>query len=389
MRILFFCSEAIGHYLEYIHHMYMYAFHAMPNNEIIFVLPITFREKMRYLNFPIKNNLSILFFTVEELESYTKKNNVINKNLTRILLLKKYIKKIKPDRIFLPDIVNYIPWIMFMPFNYKITGIEYRIPGRRAGKIRLSERINDNLKLLIYAYSPCINNILLLNDKEYSMLYNKRFRTSRFNFLPDPIVPISGNKSDISYIFKEKKNNTKVFLHCGGMGERKGTYTIIDAIKLLTEEERNKCMFVFAGRIDVKKTIEFKRQIEELSQIVSIHFIEGFLEFDVLSELFKYSDYVLVPYKNVSQSSGIIGHAAQYGKVVIGPEEGLLGYLIKEYKLGITIPAITSQKLKNMISFLIQRNTQSIDGKYYLEISNPENFAKIIYNSIIKKEKKN
>lgn len=385
MRILFFCSEAIGHYLEYIHHMYMYAFHAMPNDEIIFVLPITFREKMRYLNFPIKNNLSILFFTVEELESYTKKNNVINKNLTRILLLKKYIKEIKPDRIFLPDIVNYIPWIMFMPFNYKITGIEYRIPGRRAGKIKLSERLNDNLKLLIYAYSPCINNILLLNDKEYSKLYNKRFRTSRFNFLPDPIVPISANKSDISYLFEGRQNDTKVFLHCGGMGERKGTYTIIDAIRLLTEEERNKCMFIFAGRIDIKRNSEFKRQIEELSQIVSIRFLEGFLEFDVLSELFKNSDYVLVPYKNVSQSSGIIGHAAQYGKAVIGPEEGLLGYLIKEYKLGITVPEINAQKLKNLISILIQRDTQSIDGKYYLEINTPENFAKVIYNSIIKK----
>lgn len=382
MKILIFCTETVGHYLEYIHHMYMYAFHKMLKDEIKFILPITFSEKMNYMNFPTRNNINLLFITSEEVESYSNENKIWRKNLKKTALLRKYIKKNSPDSIFLPDIINYLPWILFMFNGNRVSGIEYRIPGRRADKIRFKERISDNIKLLIYAYAPCINRIFLLNDRKFPLLYNKHFRTSHFLFLPDPVVPIISHKSSTDYLTNIKRDDKKVFLHCGGMGERKGTYTIIDTIKLLTREELRKCIFIFAGRIDAKRTFEFKSQIEELSINTSVYFIEGFLEFDMLAELFKCSDYILVPYKNVSQSSGVIGHAAQYGKAVIGPHEGLLGALIEEYKLGFTIPELNAQKLKDLISKLIQKNTQTINGKRYLEINSPYNFANVIYNSI-------
>lgn len=59
---------------------------------------------------------------------------------------------------------------------------------------------------------------------------------------------------------------------------------------------------------------------------------------------------MLTPYRNTSQSSGAIGYAAQYGKPVIGPLKGLLGYLIKHYRLGYQVDEVCANGIYTAIS---------------------------------------
>lgn len=382
MNLLIFNTESVGHYLEYTHHLYMYAYRHMPEDTITFVLPSSFRERIAYRKFPEQENLRMIFLTTEEMAVYVQRNSILWKSLHETSLLKKYIKLVKPDAVFLPSLAFYIPWIFCMGKKIPISGIEYRIPGWRAGKISFRTRMSDKLKLLIYAFSPSIRKVLLLNDKTYTDIYNKQFATSRFTFLPDPIVPICQNESISFPIPIQEFAGRKVFLHCGGMGERKGTFIILESIRLLPLEVRRKTVFIFAGKINKKDEILFKKSVEELSQSTKIYFIEGFLRFEEFAGLFQCADYVLVPYKNVLQSSGVIGYAAQFGKPVIGPAEGLLGNLITEYRLGYTLPQLNTSNLSSLIGELTQIDTHAIDGTSYLNRCTPENFAKIVFDSI-------
>lgn len=94
------------------------------------------------------------------------------------------------------------------------------------------------------------------------------------------------------------------------------------------------------------------------------------------------TDYVLVPYKNVEQSSGIIGYAAQYNKPVIGPSEGLLGELIREYRLGYTITQLSVSNLSEKMKELLNDDYHAIDGTSYLNVSSCYNFAKTIFDDM-------
>jgi glycosyltransferase involved in cell wall biosynthesis len=384
MNLLIFSYESAGHYLEYIHHLYIYAYRCMPDDEVTFVLPPAFRERMQHLDFPERESVRLRFMSPEEMAAYAKGSNFLLRACRMTALLKRYVKLLKPDAVFLPSLVAFIPWIVFAGKRLHASGIEYRIPGRRTGKVGLSVRMSDNLKLLVYAYAPSIRKVLLLNDKIYAETYNRRFRTSRFTFLPDPIVPVPLDKAVSCPIPLDKLEGKKVFLHCGGMGERKGTFTALEAIELLPQETRCKAAFIFAGRIDNKDEVIFRNTVKELSAGTEFYFIEGFLPFEQLAGLFRCSDYVLVPYKNVLQSSGVIGHAAQFGKPVIGPAEGLLGSLITEYGLGYTLPQLSAKSLSRLISELVQEETHTINGSSYSDICTPDNFSKAVFDSMKK-----
>ena len=48
-----------------------------------------------------------------------------------------------------------------------------------------------------------------------------------------------------------------------------------------------------------------------------------------------------MPYQFTNLSSGVLGYAAVFDKPVIGPDGGLIGNLIKENNLGVTISDVS------------------------------------------------
>lgn len=382
MSILIFDLNASGHHLEYVHHLYCYAYSYLKNQNVMFVLHADFGQRLQYRNFPKCNNIKIIFVSLKELPAI-KSGAIFKKGYFEARLLKKYAQQLKPNFIFLNGIVSYLPYIPFLFFRKKqISAIEYKIPARRLNNAGLKNKIFDNIKLLLYSNMICVNKLYLLNDKTYPIIYNEKYKTNNFSFLPDPYVPIY-KSCKCGHILSLNNAGKKKFLHCGGMGYRKGTMIILEAIKRLSEEEKEKVQFIFAGAItDSKCNDEFKKTLAELSTTVEIHYIEGFLPFEDLAELFEMTDYVLVPYKNVEQSSGIIGYAAQYNKPVIGPSEGLLGELIKEYRLGYIIPQLNDLKLSERIRDLINDSYHGIDGTSYLHVASCFDFAKTIFDDM-------
>ncbi|WP_371292057.1 glycosyltransferase [Bacteroides sp.] len=378
MTFLIFDLDAKGHHLEYIHHLYSYGGIHLVGHRIVFVLHPDFKNMYSFRTFCPQEHIDIIYLKEEEvvnLSSYSFKSAY-----KASCLLKKYINLVVPDTVFLNTIISFMPFLPIIVRNSRfISGIEYTIPDRR---IRASNRkkIKDYLKLFLYAYAPCFKKIYLLNDSKYPIVYNKKFRVNKFLFLPDPYVPIYSVEEicSISNLITDKSKC--VFLHCGGMGIRKGTFNILEAIETLSIKEKNKSVFVFAGVIsDTDMREKFSRIVKELSRSVQIIFIERFLKFEELAYLFELTNYVLVPYQNVENSSGIIGYAAQFNKPVIGPSEGLLGELISSYNLGYTITNINADRLREIISKLLKIDPRKIDGTSYLSISSLDNFSKIIY----------
>ena len=180
------------------------------------------------------------------------------------------------------------------------------------------------------------------------------YKTNIYSSIVDPFNNIEYCPKDLRH--KYVCNNSKVFIHIGALTERKGVLTILDAICLLPNEDKDKFTFIFAGKVHEEIKDIFYNKIEFAKEHAQIIVFDIFCEDEFFHDLCYTCDGILIPYKNTTQSSGIIGWAAKYQKKVIGPSEGLLGKIIKIHKLGYRIKKLTPEKLKDSFYYDFSRN---------------------------------
>ena len=93
------------------------------------------------------------------------------------------------------------------------------------------------------------------------------------------------------------------------------------------------------------------------------------------------ADILVLPYQRNEGSSGMLGHAARYGRFVIGPSGGLIGDLIEAYGLGWTVNTLSAENLARKIEDVINeipvpRGKKS--PKDYISERRPDSFAEAI-----------
>lgn len=321
-----------GHHLEFIHHFYEKALKES-HIHFIFILPTTFSHFSSRMNWEKQDNIEFKFFECDELKM--RSMNIYKKAFLLSWILKRFTKELELSHVFLLETMCYMPFLPFFISNkISISSIIYFIPTYRGeGKMRKM----DNLKYYIISKSKCFSHVYILNDKKTPYEYNKKYSVDKYAYLPDPYLSLQlDNKINIRLKYNIA-NNKKILLHFGGLTDRKGTLEILKAIKFLNFEYCNNYCFVFAGRVieDIKE--QFYNLIAEVSQKIQILVFDEFCQYDFLRQLCANADYVLIPYKSASQSSGVLAYAAQFHVPVIGPGFGLIGQIIKDYKLGISL----------------------------------------------------
>lgn len=297
------------------------------------------------------SNVSIELLADKDLKLCTKSNLLIA-SYHKTKILNKYVKKYSATSVFLIFFMLYMPLlIFFLPRGTKVSGIVYRsFLWEDVLKKNFLRASLEWLRYWLIAKSSKVKTVFLLNDERSAKIFNDKFFTEKFDRLPDPYTPIDGIPENI----KEKimiSQECNLFVQIGQLSSRKGTLEILDAITMLSDEEKQNMAFFFAGRVadDIRKS--FYEKFNELKKNgVKLYLKDEFVSFRLLNSLCASCDCMLTPYKNTSQSSGAIGYAAQYGKPVIGPSKGLLGYLINYYKLGYQINDVSSFEIYKAIS---------------------------------------
>ncbi|HKL20615.1 MAG TPA: hypothetical protein VJ904_02340, partial [Tichowtungia sp.] len=82
---------------------------------------------------------------------------------------------------------------------------------------------------------------------------------------------------------------------------------------------------------------EFQASVAEVRDLGSldIHVETGFVSDGKMMAMFEQADLILMPYTRPEYSSGILALAAKADTPVLGPQDGLLGRLIRENGLGL------------------------------------------------------
>jgi hypothetical protein len=142
--------------------------------------------------------------------------------------------------------------------------------------------------------------------------------------------------------FKEKNSSRFLFLYFGTAQYRRG-YDIL----LKMADENNGCFIHCGLRNDSDKFIHdtgrLRSSLEKTGRLFETdQYIEDPL---CVAHFFKSVSLLVLPYRNFYGSSGVMLQALSFGLPILAPENGLIGYRINKYKLGMTYNSNESTSL--------------------------------------------
>lgn len=372
MRTLIFDSSVTGHHLEYLHHYYMEAI-GHTDEEYVIMVPNDFIKVKKEYEWPYSSNISFVYIPEED-KKLLEESNFYKLGWNTSKILQRAVRNIKPDRILLTMLMQFIPFIIFLlPRNVRVRGIMYKIylyEEHRMGKLRLAA---ERLRFWLAARSGKIEKIFVLNDEDSARTFNSLYSTTKFRSLPDPVPSV-----DFSIVKSVREELgvspvEKLYLHFGGLDGRKGTIDILKSIIASQIGELKDSCFVFAGRINKNISNEFYDLLSVAKEKTKIMVFDQFCSYDFLWNLCYSCDVILMPYYHTNLSSGVLGYAALFHKPVIGPDNGLIGKLIDKYHLGINTPIPLMSNV-----FQVKAQNSEAGCERYVMTNSLEKFKQII-----------
>jgi glycosyltransferase involved in cell wall biosynthesis len=380
-KILLFDSNVIGHHSGYVHHLIDYLSKHQDKKQYFFLLHPDFADKFPLIIEDAAQcvNVTMLYITHQELANIQGKG-LISDSIAAYRLVNKYAKKL---------LVNHVILLWFNTFQFALGLFKpcCTMSGILFGQFERMELTNRKDKLRywrkyfqtwFFARNKQLTNIFILNDNQSVEKLNRKFKTNIFKMLPDPVPNIQPLSDFDIYQHYAIEQDRTIFLQTGAMDERKGTFDILNAVKLIPTNIQKKVCLLFVGK---SKNTSFEEKFIELSNYfqfnnqMQIIRDNQFIENSMMKSLFDQCDCVLMPYKNPEASSGILGLAAKSGKPVIGTKSGLIGEIIEKYSLGKTISNI--RELADAIQFYTKNNLVNNDtSSTYLLNRTVDNFSR-------------
>jgi glycosyltransferase involved in cell wall biosynthesis len=375
--VLIFEHSLSGHRFEYICHIFNKAV-LQPTVNFIFALPKLPLELRSVINFEGYQNIELIV-----IGDTPKSAGLFLSSLRMTKSIRNIVKKHKVTDVFLPSFTSFLPFIGIMLNNVSISGIIYTMYLYEWKEKTWIIKMKNVLIYTILARRKIFKNIYLLNDTISVRYINKIYRTNKFSFLPDPFHNMSDDNLSSIRGELDINDDVQVFLHFGALSERKGTLEILKGIKLMDERSlENKC-FIFAGKVVESIKTEFYSLLSEVTERTQILCFDKFCDYSFISALCVSSDYLLMPYKVTTQSSGVIGYAAKYNIPVIAPRENLIGRLVRQYELGYTITLPDAYYIANFLNDIGSIKHKDI-SKTYLKANSIESFKDVIMTNILK-----
>lgn len=369
MRYLVFVTNIHGHFMEYIHHIAMEVGKSA-QDELYIAVPETSKEKQDLFMWPNTINIHWVYFEEEKVKTGRPLRDAYysSRELSRIC------REVRPGQIILLLLMAALPFLPFMlPKGCKVSGIIYNIYLYRWKRQGFMKKIQDVIKYFMLSRMRIFNRVFILNDGTSAAIINKRWLTDKFSYLADPYVELEKDK--ITDCRKELgiDSGKIVFSHIGSMTQRKGTLYIFDIISKMKQADKDKCCFVFAGKIwgDVKE--DFYKQYAALRNSVQIIVKDEFCAYDFFGQLCMSSDYIVLPYMNTCNSSGIIAYAAQFLTPVIVPAGGMVPKLVRKYHIGKIIKGDFTESFVSELPNLLAKQVEGSDR--YLKEHTIEKFT--------------
>jgi hypothetical protein len=180
--------------------------------------------------------------------------------------------------------------------------------------------------------------------------------------------------------FKEKNTGRFIFLYFGTAQYRRG-YDI-----LLKMAEDNEGCFIHCGLRNNKEYFEYDVNAirSSLNNKGCLFETDQYIEDPFCVEhFFRSISHLVMPYRNFFGSSGVMLQALGFKIPILAPENGLIGYRIKKYQLGITYNEKNPTSLYTQFEFFKNLDPKTFENKiiYYMNYQSTEQLKKVLVSS--------
>jgi glycosyltransferase involved in cell wall biosynthesis len=384
MKKLFYNLRLTGHHSEYVGHLVDYLYLNKDENSYIFILHPDFSKRFPVIADKARQitNVTWILATSDEYKNIGT-GGMLKKTFSEYKLMHKYAVAYGVDFVCLLYFNTFQLACAFYRPSYKISGILF-LQFFRMEKSGLKGKIKYYRKYLTtlgYSLNAKISSVFILNDRKGCEYLNNEFRTGIFKMLPDPIPELEPLNGFNIYEHYNIEPGRKIFLHIGGLGDRKGTFEIIDAAKSISDENQPDVAILLVGNAANKITEEaMLKKINEATDSTKVQVVwdNQFVSNSMMKSIFEQCSVVLIPYKNTEASSGILGHAVAANKYVIATGKGLIKELIQENDFGVLIDSITPFEIASKIESFLPLQLNNHLSSQFLKSHTPKEFAELI-----------
>lgn len=393
-----------GHHGSYIQHLIEYWHRErLPGNLDIVVRPEFFGIHVDPINLVSKysiQNVRFIAISQDETTKIDRGNSSLERffrNLQRWKLCCKYARQLKSSHILLLyfDVCE-LPLAFGANAPCPFSGIYFR-PTFHYGDFASSpsswreriQRVKERMVLNRIFQHQQLQNLFCLDPLAVKSL--RQFsRQKVITHLPDP-VQLDGCSSFTVEQLKKRlgiQPNRQIFLLFGALDSRKGIDQLLEALRLVPRPLCEKLCLILAGGTHAREQARIHDRVAQVAQIQPVQIIEDyrFIPEAEVSAYFQLADVVLAPYQRHVGMSGILLLAAAAGKPVLSSDYGLMGELVRRYRLGITIDSTQPEALaEGMAECLTGVPGQLGDRdqmKAFAEQNSAERYARTIFQHL-------
>jgi glycosyltransferase involved in cell wall biosynthesis len=282
------------------------------------------------------------------------------------------------DACFLPRLDSYVKDMALFnigAFKARVSGILFQpslhystfpLHRRKDGFVRRTIWLKKYLRSCLFVHRRFVSEILTF-DPFAPDFYNRFLLTNKFRHVPDYALHIQSAAEPRRY-FQLPEGKT-MLLFPGSIARRKGILEFLRALLQLVSEQddffSDQVVVVIAGRIasDIRESVlSLVTRIRRASSEETVFVFDRFLTDEEFVSFISASDIVCMPYIEFIGMSGILVQAAALGKPVLAPEFGLIGELVRRYKLGILCRPTDHENLIAALSESLER-AQTFSGR--------------------------
>jgi glycosyltransferase involved in cell wall biosynthesis len=395
-RYLIFEPTIEGHVREWLCHLVRYAAGHNQYDDVFFlVAPELIYELEMEIPARARERIRIVGLKEDERQAATT-GSLISRGRVKIRLMNIYLEAAAADAGHFLSIDHVAPFlglgarfggrnvcgILFRP------SVHYSIIGPYRPTLR--ERLRDLRKAAIYRMmllNPCVNAVLSLDPHFADYARAHYSYGDKIRPIHDPINPSAfrargGAHSPIGA-------SRRRFLLFGSITERKGVLKLIEALSLLPRRIANRIHVTVAGRVDpalLDTITQGRRMLEQSQPGLSLAIENRRLTNSELAEMVAACDVILAPYQRFVGASGVVLWAAAAQKPVLAQDLGLVGSMVRENRLGVTVDTEVSGRLAAGMQKFVDANPLDFfdpeTAERFVAAHDVDRFSRCVFESL-------